>query len=55
MRLATQRHLELSSGRFPRRRPRALLWVALVALLLVAQSLLVALTVRRCRPCSRAG
>ncbi|MCK6433577.1 MAG: ATP-binding protein [Aquabacterium sp.] len=45
MRLATQRHLELSSGRFPRRRPRALLWVALVALLLVAQSLLVALTV----------
>jgi two-component system sensor histidine kinase DctS len=45
MRPAPPRHLELSSGRFPRRRPRALLWVALVALLVVAQSLLVALTV----------
>jgi len=45
MRPAPPRHLELSSGRFPRQRPRALLWAALVALLVVAQSLLVALTV----------
>ena len=45
MRPAPPRHREPSSGRFPRQRPRALLWAALVALLVVAQSLLVALTV----------